>query len=466
MREYLWKLATEPLPGVRAHHMRRVWLMGMQILRATSPSNFAGMNPEVMREIEATGGRCLLKGARLFRDDLDVLVREGSLAKRMVHKLGTDIAASPGSVVFRNDLIELIQYAPSTDEVRREPILIVPAWIMKYYILDLAPENSLIRYLVSEGFTVFCISWRNPDADDRELCLEDYRRQGVMAAIDAVCDIVPDHRIHGVGYCLGGTMLAVAAAAMRRDGDDRLATMSLLAAQTDFAEAGELMMFTDESQISTLEDVMAVQGYLDAAQMSGAFYYLRANDLVWSRLVDRYLKGIDREVTDFDAWFTDPTRMPARMHSQYLRWLFLENRLAQGNYEADGEPVALKDIDLPVFALGAERDHIAPWRSVHKIGLFTGGETHFLLSGGGHNSAVVSPPGKPKAYYRQRTIGGCDFYIDPDNWVEEAAMESGSWWPVWRDWLSQRSEPAPIPARPIETDRILCDAPGTYVHQR
>lgn len=465
-REALWKTATEPLAGVRAHHMRRVCFMGLQMLRAASPSNLAMTNPDVLDTIRASGGQCLRRGAQLYLDDLRTLARDGNLAGRVTHEIGRDIAATPGKVIYRNRLIELIQYSPQTDEVEAEPILIVPAWIMKYYILDLSRHNSLIRYLVEQGFTVFCISWRNPDSDDRDLTLEDYRRDGVMAAIDTVCDAVPGEKIHAVGYCLGGTILSVAAAAMGRDEDERLATMSLLAAQTDFTEAGELMMFTDESQIAALEDLMAVQGYLDAAQMSGAFYYLRANDLVWSRMVERYLKGIDREISDFDAWFTDPTRMPARMHSQYLRWLFEENRLVQGYFEAGGRPVTLKDITMPIFALGAEKDHIAPWRSVHKIGLFAGAETDFILSGGGHNSAVVSPPAKRGAYYRQKTIGDCDDYIGPDAWVDDAPKQPGSWWPAWRDWLRERSSPERAGARTPEASRVICEAPGRYVHQR
>ena len=386
------------------------------------------------------------------------------------YEVGRNLATTPGQIVLRNDLMELIQYEPGTPQVRREPILIAPAWIMKYYILDLSPQNSLIRYLVEQGFTVFCISWKNPGAEDRSKSLEDYLVHGVMAAMDAVSAIVPDERIHAVGYCLGGTILAIAAAALDRDRRRRLRTLTLLAAQTDFSEAGELMMFIDESQIAVLEDLMGAQGFLDTRQMAGAFYALRANDLLWSRLVERYLLGERKPASELDAWLADATRMPARMHSQYLRWLFLENRLAQGNLDMDGQGVALKDIRTPIFAVGAESDHIAPWRSVHKIALFSGAETTFVLSGGGHNTAIVSPPGKPYAHFRMNVVGSCDEFVDPHEWLPEARLREGSWWPEWVAWLSRcsagdRTTPPAIGASE-QGYPSLGPAPGAYVHQQ
>jgi polyhydroxyalkanoate synthase len=467
--EALWEKATEALPGVRAHHMRRTWFMGRQLLHAMAPPNFPWSNPVVADAVTRTGGSCLAQGFANLLDDSARLASGRRFFGAEDFEVGVNLAVTPGMVVYRNDLMELIQYAPAGDRVRREPILIVPAWIMKYYILDLSPDNSLIRYLVEQGHTVFCISWKNPDAADRTLGLEDYRLNGVMAAMDAVNAIVPGEEIHAVGYCLGGTILAIAAAAMDREEKRRLRTLTLLAAQTDFSEAGELMLFIDESQIAVLEDMMNSQGYLDARQMAGAFYALRANDMLWSRVAERYHIGERKPATDIDAWLADATRMPARMHSQYLRWLFLENRLAQGNYEVEGEAVALKDLRTPIFAVGAERDHIAPWRSVYKIALFSGAQTTFLLSGGGHNTAIVSPPSKQQAYFRMHVVGSCKEYVDPGEWMPTARVHKGSWWPEWNKWLDAHSTPdrisPPITGCDEKAYSSICPAPGVYVRQ-
>lgn len=469
-REALWRSATEPLAGVRAHHLRRVRFMGEQWQHATAPSNFAWSNPTILDAYWRTGGASSLQGWSNLADDTTRLATGQRFFGAEAPEVGRDLAATPGSVVFRNELMELIQYAPTTAEVRAEPILIVPAWIMKYYILDLSPRNSLISYLVDQGYTVFCISWKNPDAGDRDLSFDDYRELGVLAALDAVNAIVPEHEIHGVGYCLGGTMLAVAAAGLEHEPKRRLRSLTLLAAQTDFSEAGELMMFIDESQIAALEDVMGEQGYLDARQMAGAFYALRANDLLWERIVERYLIGLRKPATELDAWLADATRMPARMHSEYLRWLFLENRLAQGNFEIDHMPISLKDLRVPIFAVGAERDHIAPWRSVHKIALFASAETTFVLSGGGHNTAIVSPPDKPRAYFRIHRAGDCDDYVETDEWLAASSLVTGSWWPAWKTWLDDHSTVELLPApralgAPSAGYPPQESAPGRYVRQ-
>ena len=329
LNQQWWHNATTGVRGVTKQHEKhgriRVATDPRHVLAVEFPADQSGgpsahveQGRHESRERVPKPGRGL--GARGERQETG---RRGEIP------VGRNVAVTPGKVIYRNRLIELIQYAPATDKVRPEPILIVPAWIMKYYILDLSPQNSLVKYLTEQGFTVFMISWKNPDPEDRDLRLDDYRTLGVMAALDAVGAIVPDRKIHAVGYCLGGTLLSIAAAAMARDGDDRLKSMTLLAAQTDFTEAGELMLFINESQLAFLEDMMWEQGFLDTTQMAGAFQMLRSNDLVWSRMVRDYLLGEREPMTDLMAWNADATRMPYRMHSEYLRDLFLDNDLAR-----------------------------------------------------------------------------------------------------------------------------------------
>jgi polyhydroxyalkanoate synthase subunit PhaC len=372
---------------------------------------------------------------------------------------GRDVACTPGEVVFRNRLIELIRYRPATETVHPEPVLVVPAWIMKYYILDLAPESSLVRFLVEQGHTVYMISWRNPGPEDRGLSMNDYRVMGIMDALEAI-----GRKVHAVGYCLGGTLLAIAAAAMARDGDDRLLTVTLLAAQVDFEEAGELTLFMDESEVSLLEDLMSAQGFLDSRQMAGAFQLLRSNDLVWSRRVREYLLGQRAPLSALAAWNADGTRMPARMHSEYLRRLFLNNELSEGRYPVEGRAIGLRDLKLPVFAVGTTNDHIAPWRSVYKIHLLADAEITFLLASGGHNVGIVSPVnGFAGASYQVATRRHDEPYLDPDRWASSAPRREGSWWPEWQRWLAAHSSArvAP-PAMPAS----LGAAPGEYVLQR
>ncbi|HTH16111.1 MAG TPA: alpha/beta fold hydrolase, partial [Magnetospirillum sp.] len=345
--------------------------------------------------------------------------------------------------------------------------LIVPAWIMKYYILDLSPANSMVRWLVSKGHTVFVISWKNPGAEDRDLGMADYRRLGVTAALDVINAIVPGRKVHATGYCLGGTLLSIAASAMARDGDDRLASLTLLAAQTDFEDAGEIMLFIDESQVTYLEDIMWDRGYLDTKQMVGAFQLLRSNDLVWSRMVRRYFLGEDDHANDLMAWNADATRMPYRMHTEYLRRLFLNNLLAKGRYTVEGRPIALTDIRAPICAVGTTKDHVAPWQSVYKIGILTDTEVTFILCNGGHNAGIVSEPGHQHRSYQIATHADADKYIDPNTWAARTPHHEGSWWEAWEAWLVKNSSgdmiAPPAMGAPDKGCPPVADAPGHYV---
>ena len=292
----------------------------------------------------------------------------------------------------------MIQYEPQTKTVGKEPVLIIPAWIMKYYILDLSPQNSLVNWLVGQGHTVFMVSWKNPGKEDSELGLDDYYRLGAMVALDAVSAVVPDTKIHLTGYCLGGTLAMITAAAMAHKGDDRLKSLTLFAAQGDFTEAGELMLFVSESGVSYLKNMMWGQGYLDTRQMAGAFQMLRSYDLIWSKIVHDYLMGKREDMFDLMAWNADATRMPARMHGEYLEKLFLHNEFAAGRFAVEGELVAPEDIKVPIFAVSTETDHVAPWRSVHKIHLMMNGPVRFILTSGGHNAGIVNEPGHKNRY--------------------------------------------------------------------
>jgi polyhydroxyalkanoate synthase len=463
-----WALATSQIRGVAPEHANRVAFMASQLLDVVAPTNNALLNPVIVERTLAEGGRNLWRGSVNFLDDITREIAGQPPRSAGTLRVGQELAITPGTVVFRNPLFELIQYAPTTSEVQREPVLIVPAWIMKYYILDLRPENSLVRYLVGRGHTVFMVSWLNPSPEQRDVSLDDYRR-AVMAAIDAVSSACKDTRIHLTGYCLGGTISAIAASTMARDGDDRLASLTLIAAQTDFSEAGELMLFVDESQITYLEDMMWAQGVLRGRQMSGAFNILRSNELIWSRIVKEYVLGERTDVFDIQVWSEDLTRMPYKMHSQYLRGLFLENRLTAGRFAVEGRVIALKDIEAPMFVIGTESDHIAPWRSVYKAHLFTDNEMTFVLTNGGHNAGIVSEPGHKHRHYRMGVRKPLDRYRDPDTWAAHASVSEGSWWPAWADWLEARTTGL-VPARNDQSAAgQLCPlgpAPGEYVLQR
>ena len=469
LQQQWWHAATTGIGGMTKHHEAVVEFATRQMLDTASPTNFVLTNPVLQKRIFETGGQCLVQGARYLLEDMQRLMRGQPEAGTERYPVGEKVAVTPGKVVFRNQVMELIQYTPTTDKVRPEPVLIVPAWIMKYYILDLSPDNSLIRWLVGEGYTVFCISWHNPGSADRDLDMEDYRLEGPMAALDAIAAITGAQKIHAAGYCLGGTLLAITAAAMARDRDELLASVTLFAAQTEFSEPGELGLFIDEAQLRLLDGMMWAQGYLDSSQMGGAFQMLRSNDLIWSRILSTYLMGEREPMNDLMAWNADGTRMPYAMHSQYLRRLFLNNDLTEGRYPVSGHPVSLSAIRQPIFIVGTERDHVAPWRSVHKLHMFTGAEIRFVLTSGGHNAGIVSEPGHPRRHYRIATRAEDGAASSPDDWVAAAELREGSWWLAWGEWLSEHSgEPvAPQPlGAPDKGYPPLADAPGRYVLER
>jgi polyhydroxyalkanoate synthase len=466
LQQQWWHNATTDVRGVTRQHQNLVEFASRQILDMFAPSNFLFTNPELLRRTFEQGGANLLRGAHNLMEDWQRAVDGKKPAGTEDYEVGRNLAVTPGKVVYRNRLIELIQYLPATETVHPEPILIVPAWIMKYYILDLSPQNSLVKFLTEQGFTVFMISWKNPTAEDRDLGMEDFRQLGVGAALDAVTSIVPNSRVHGVGYCLGGTLLAVVAAAMARENDRRLESLSLFAAQVDFEDAGELRLFINESQVAFLEDMMWAQGGLYASQMAGTFQMLRSNDLIWSRILQEYFFGERAATSDLMAWNADATRMPYRMHSEYLRQLFLNNDLAEGRYRVAGAPVVLADLRIPVFAVGATHDHIAPWRSVFKIQFLTDTDVTFLLASGGHNAGIVSVPGDSRHGYQVMAKPKDGRYLDPDAWAKAASERSGSWWPEWSAWLEKHSAergPPPAIGNAAAAYAPLQDAPGLYV---
>ena len=466
-RQQWWDAATRGVRGVEKHHENIVSFAARQWLDIFSPGNQLATNPVVLKRTLQQGGANLLRGALNAADDLQRLAADQGPAGVEDFVVGRDVAITPGKVVLKNRLMELIQYTPTTAAVHPEPILIVPAWIMKYYILDLSPHNSLIGYLVDQGYTVFCLSWKNPGYEDRDLGMDDYLELGFHAALDAVTTIVPGQKVHATGYCLGGTMLAIAAAAMARDGDERLASLSLLAAQTDFSEPGELGLFIDESQLRLLDAQMHQNGYLKASQMAGAFQMLRSYDLLWSRMVNEYLLGERAPMNDLMAWNADATRMPALMHSQYLRRLFLNDDLSEGRYPVDGRPVSLGNLTLPMFMVGTLTDHVAPWRSVFKLHQMSPAEITFALTSGGHNGGIVNPPGNERRRYQLLTRPAGGSYVAPEEWLETAPRTQGSWWPAWLEWLQARSgTPAKPPRMGAGAYKPVGDAPGTYVLEK
>ena len=459
-----WAEATTGVRGVSPHHQNVTSFIARQMLDVVSPSNFLLTNPDILATTQVQGGANFWHGMLNWLDDTERTHADKPPVGAEAFVVGGNVACTAGKVVFRNHLIELIQYAPTTAEVYAEPILITPAWIMKYYILDLSPHNSLVKYLVDKGHTVFMISWRNPDVCDRDVSLEDYLNTGLGEALKAVKAITKAPQIHAMGYCLGGTLLSMMAAALARDGDDSIKTLSFLASQVDFEEAGELRLFVDDSQLVFLEDVMWQQGYLDKHQMAGSFQMLRTNDLIWSRMITDYMQGKRQSINDLMAWNADATRMPYRMHSEYLRELFLQNNLAEGRFMVSGKPVALQDIRTPIFSVGTVRDHVASWKSVYKILLLTESDVTFVLTSGGHNAGIVSEPGHIGRSYQISTMPATARYTPPGQWQTNTPTKDGSWWGEWRSWLDKHSDgKIKPPTMGSEDYPPTCDAPGSYV---
>ena len=463
LTEDWWHSTTSDVRGLAQSNAAIADFVTRQCLDTVAPTNFAGTNPKVLRKIMETGGGNFVYGLHNWMEDWLALLKGGTPHDQQF-AVGKDVAVTPGKVVYRNDLIELIQYAPTTPTVRPEPVLIVPAWIMKYYILDLSPHNSLVRFLVENGFTVFMISWKNPTSADRNLSLEDYRERGVDAAIAVINELMPEQPIHAAGYCLGGTLLSIAAARLERDRPDCLKTVTMLAAQTDFTEAGELTLFINESQVSFLEDMMWQRGVLGPMQMAGAFQMLRSNDLLWSRVVHDYLIGERAPPSDLMSWNADATRLPYQMHSDYLRHLFLNNDLAEGRYQIGGKPIALSDLHKPMFVVGTLRDHVAPWKSVHKIHFLAEADITYVLASGGHNAGIVAAPDEADHSYQVLTKRAADPYVGPDEWIKLAPSHEGSWWGEWVRFLSAQSG-SPVASPSPEEGISLQDAPGSYVLQ-
>lgn len=484
-----WREAAQ-VDGMTRHHQHMVEFFTRQAFDALSPSNWPATNAEAQQRARETGGQSLAHGYQNFAEDLkkEQAARQDAdpdALQPLTFEVGKDVAVTPGKVVFRNHLIELIQYAPTTAKVYPEPLLIVPSCIMKYYILDLSPSNSMVRYLVGQGYTVFIVSWRNPDASDRDLGMQDYLRMGVMEAMAAIKERTQAPRIHALGYCLGGTFLAMVAAALghksraskgKGKGAARehaafpphmpeLASVTLLAAQTDFSEPGEMGVFIDDDQIQALRQEMDRKGYFSGKAMAGSFQFLNARDLVWSRNTRRYLLGQDEVDFDLMSWNADLTRLPARMHSEYLSSLFLNNALATGQYRVGGVGVALMDIHAPMLVVGTTRDHVSPWRSVYKIHLQTDTHLTFILAAGGHNAGIVSEPGRPRRSYQIAATEDGHGWTDPDAWEANAPVREGSWWEAMDAWLKARSgKPVAPPA--MDPAHVVCDAPGEYVMVR
>jgi polyhydroxyalkanoate synthase len=452
--------------GVDPHTRKKAEFYVQQITNALAPSNFVLTNPEVLRETLASSGDNLVRGMKMLAEDIEagrgmLRIRQSDPSNLVV---GVNMATTPGKVIFQNELMQLIQYTPATANVLRTPLLIVPPWINKFYILDLRPEKSFVKWCVDQGITVFVISWVNPDKSLGSKTFDDYMKEGPLAAMDAIERATGELKVHTMGYCVGGTLLASTLAWLAEKRRVRVTSASFLAAQVDFTNAGDLLVFVDEDQISALERDMQASGVLEGSKMAMAFNMLRSNDLIWSYVVSNYLKGQPPSSFDLLHWNSDATRMPAANHSYYLRNCYLENRLSTGSMVLDNTLLDLSKVKVPIYNLATREDHIAPADSVLYGSQFFGGPVKFVLSGSGHIAGVVNPPASGKyQFWTNDNIKD----VTLSDWLKAAQEHKGSWWPDWRAWLAS-IDAEEVPARTVGTDSLppIEDAPGSYVRVR
>ena len=450
-----------------ADSRKKVNFFTRQYIDALAPSNFVLTNPEVLRETARSGGQNLVRGFKALLEDLEA--GNGSLRIRMTDtkafKLGENVATTPGKVVFQNDLIQLLQYQPVTKRVFRRPLVIIPPWINKYYILDLRPANSFIKWAVEQGHTVFVVSWINPDERLAEINFEDYMAKGTLAALDAIEQATGEKEVNAIGYCLGGTLLGCTLAWMAANGDARIASATFFASLLDFSGAGELEVFLDEQQVANLEKRMERRGYLEGSEMATTFNMLRSNDLIWSFVINNYLMGRDAFPFDLLYWNSDSTRMPYRMHSYYLRNMYLKNALREpGGITLLGTPIDLSRVKVPAYFVSTIEDHIAPWKATYKGARLLSGPVRFILGGSGHIAGVINPPADNKyGYFTGRKPGA-----DPEAWLEAATRHDGSWWNDWKSWIEKLEGEERVRARKPGDGKldVLEDAPGSYVSFR
>ncbi len=462
--DWVSKLVSDA-EGLDPHTRHKAQFYAQQIVAALSPNNFAITNPQVYRETVASNGANFVKGMKMFAEDIanghgDLRIRQADQTKFAV---GENMAITPGKVVAQNDICQIIQYEPATEEVLKRPLLICPPWINKFYILDLNPKKSFIKWCVEQGHTVFVISWVNPDERHANKDWESYAHEGIEFALDTIEKATGEKKVNAIGYCVGGSLLAATLALHAREGDKRIKSATLFTTQVDFTYAGDLKVFVDEDQISSIEEGMKENGYLDGSKMAMAFNMLRSADLIWPYFVNNYLRGQDPMAFDLLYWNSDSTRMPAANHSFYLRNCYLENNLSQGRLVLDGQTVRLSDVKIPIYNLATKEDHIAPAKSVFVGSQFFGGDVTYVLSGSGHIAGVVNPPAGGK--YQFWTNGAPEGEFD--DWFANAEETAGSWWPHWHAWIESQNDKR-VPARKPGGDTInpIEDAPGSYVRVR
>lgn len=456
---------VEKAEGLDPHTRAKAQFYTRLISSAVSPSNFIATNPELLRATIENRGENLVRGMKMFAEDLSagggmLKIRQSDDSK---FQLGVDLATTPGKVVWRNEVMELIQYAPATEEVYARPLLLTPPWINKFYVLDLNPEKSFVRWAVAQGFTVFIISWVNPDESQAEKGFDAYMNEGILTALDVIEKATGARKVAAAGYCVGGTLLALTLAYMAAKGDDRIDSATFFATQVDFSEAGDLQILIDEARLEALDEAMAKTGYLEGVKMANAFNMLRPNELIWGYVVNNYMKGVEPAAFDLLYWNSDSTRIPRANHSFYMRSCYLENRITRGEMVMSGVPINLRLVKIPIYSIATREDHIAPARSVYRGVKFFGGDVTYVLGGSGHIAGIINPPAKGKYNY----MTGGPVKGGFEEWVAGAKETKGSWWPHWLQWIAAQA-PRKVPARTPGGGKLkpLCDAPGEYVRVR